>query len=194
MRRLAERLGVAPNAIYSHFEDKSAVVDAVVDALLADLVSPVPDQETWRDGLLRLMRSTRALLLTHADLIPIFLSRPTRGPNATRLADETLTHLARAGLQGREAVDALRILLTYVFGFAAQEAPRRADPKPERRRLPSRAAFEGAERHPRVRELATRLAEHPDHETFERGLAWLLDGITGTGLDTRGKSKGKFQG
>lgn len=177
MRGLAERLGVAPNAIYSHFKDKSALLDAVVDALLADLGSAVPDQETWRDGLLRVMRLTRALLLAHADLIPVFLSRPMRGPNAARLADETLALLARAGLGGRDAVNALRILLIYVFGFAAQEAPRRADPKPERRRLASRAAFESAKHSAHVRELAAQLAEHSDDETFERGLAWLLDGI-----------------
>jgi AcrR family transcriptional regulator len=135
MRRLAEGSGVAPNALYSHFADKSALLDALMDSLLADVEVPALDEVNWREGLLDLMRSTRRFLLRHADLLPQFLSRPRRGPNATRLGEETLKLLARAGLGGVEAIDALRILLIYTFGFVAQEAPRRMDPEPELRRM-----------------------------------------------------------
>jgi AcrR family transcriptional regulator len=180
MRRLAERLGVAPNSLYSHFADKSALLEALMDSLLADVEVPVVDRADWREALLELMRSTRHFLLANADLIPQFLSRPRRGPNAIRLGEATLTLLAQAGLEGVEAVDALRILLVYTFGFAAQEAPRLADPDPEQRRLRNEAAFGGARDHPHMRALATPLSEHPGDDTFERGLHWLLDGIDAT--------------
>lgn len=177
MRTLADRLGVAPNALYSHFADKSALLDALMDSLLADVEVPDVGRVGWRQGLLELMRSTRRFLLAHADLIPHFLSRPRRGANAIRLGEQTLTFLEQAGLEGEEAVDALRILLIYTFGFAAQEAPRRADPDPESRRIESEAAFGTAPDRPVTRELARPLSEHPSDETFERGLCWLLDGI-----------------
>ena len=177
MRRLADRLGVAPNALYSHFADKSALVDALMDSLLADIEVPDAGHVGWRQGLLELMRSTRRFLLAHADLIPHFLSRPRRGPNAIRLGEETLIFLEHAGLKGEDAVEALRILLIYTFGFAAQEAPRRADPHPEFRRLESEAAFGAARDRQVTRELARSLSEHPSDKTFERGLCWLLDGI-----------------
>lgn len=177
MRRLAERLGVAPNALYSHFTDKAALLDALMDSLLADVEVPDVGQVGWRQGLSELMRSTRRFLLAHADLIPHFLSRPRRGPNAIRLGEETLILLEQAGLEGDEAVEALRILLIYTFGFAAQEAPRHADPDPELRRTKSEAAFGTAHDHPLTRELARPLSQHPSDETFERGLRWLLDGI-----------------
>jgi TetR/AcrR family tetracycline transcriptional repressor len=180
MRRLAEGLGVAPNALYSHFADKSALLDALVDSLLADVEVPALDEVDWREGLLDLMRSTRRFLLAHADLIPQFLSRPRRGPNAIRLGEGTLRLLARAGLEGEEAVDALRILLIYTFGFVAQEAPRRVDPEPELRRMKSEEAFGTGREHPLMRELAKPLSEHPGDDTFERGLRWLLDGIRAT--------------
>jgi TetR/AcrR family tetracycline transcriptional repressor len=189
MRRLAERLGVAPNALYSHFDDKAALLDALMDSLLTDVEVPVVEHVGWREGLMELMRSTRGFLLANADLVPLFLARPRRGPNAIRLGEATLTLLARAGLEGEEAVDALRILLIYTFGFVAQEGPRLADPDREQRTLRNEAAFEAAREHPRMRKLAKPLSQHPGDQTFERGLRWLLDGIDTAGRrqDTIGR-------
>jgi TetR/AcrR family transcriptional regulator, tetracycline repressor protein len=177
MRRLAERLGVAPNALYSHFADKGALLDALMDSLLVDVEVPDITRVDWREGLLELMRSTRRFLLANADLIQLFLARPRRGPNAIRLGEATLTLLAHAGLEGEEAVHALRILLIYTFGFSAQEGPRLADPEREERTSRNEAAFEAAREYPRMRKLAKSLSEHPGDDTFERGLHWLLDGI-----------------
>jgi TetR/AcrR family transcriptional regulator, tetracycline repressor protein len=177
MRRLAERLGVAPNTLYSHFPSKSSLLDALMDSLLEEVEVPSIDQVEWREGLLALMHATRGFLLSHPDLLPHYLSRPTRGPNAIRLGEETLSLLSRGGLEGEEAADALRILLTYTFGFAAQEAPRRADPEPEQSRATSEEAFKAAHDRPRMRRLARPLSEYPGDETFDKGLRWLLDGI-----------------
>lgn len=156
VRAVADRVGVAPNAIYTYFPDRSALVDAVLDWLLADV--PVPRAGgDWRRGLVLLMQATRRHLLVHADLLPLYLSRPMRGANARALGDATLALLARAGLAGADADDALRILLIYTFGFAAHEAPRRDDP--------SRAPGDG---------------------TFTLGLRWILDGIAAQARGRRG--------
>ena len=180
MRSLAQRLGVAPNALYSHFADKTALLDALMDDLLGQVPTPPPSAATaWQEDLLRLMRASRRFLLGHPDLIPLFLSRPTRGPNALRLGEATLALLARGGVHGQAAVDALRILLIYTFGFAAQEAPRAADPQPTERRSASEAAFAGAPAAPHVRQLARPLSRHADDRTFDKGLRWLLAGIAG---------------
>lgn len=176
MRRLAEHLGVRPNAIYSHFTDKSALIDALLDDLIADV--PVPARQAdWAEGIVDLMRATRSLLLAHAELIPLFLSRPMSGPNAMRLGEVTLKLLERAGLRGQDAIAALRILLVYAFGFAAQEAPRLADPEPGKRQADSKAAFQAAGDLPKVSQLADDLSRHPGDETFDKGLKWLIAGI-----------------
>lgn len=179
MRALAKRLGVAPNALYSHFADKGALVDAVLDATLAEIPTPDVSACDWREGLVDLMRASRALLLRHADLIPLYLSRPGRGTHAIRLGEVTLALLARGGVTAQPAVDALRILLVYTFGFAAQEAPRRQEPHPEDRQRKSEAAFRAARTSPRLSALAQPLARHPGDETFEKGLRWLIAGIAG---------------
>ena len=45
MRRLAETLGVAPNTLYSYFPDKAALLDALLDSLLAEIDVPGLDAD-----------------------------------------------------------------------------------------------------------------------------------------------------
>jgi TetR/AcrR family tetracycline transcriptional repressor len=177
LRRLAARLSVAPNAVYSYFPDKSALLDALMDWVLGEIDVDGLEQMKPRDALAELMRRSRRVVLDHAELLPRLLARPTRGPHAIRLGEHTLVLLERMGARGEAAVDALRILLIYTVGFVAQEAPRREDPEPEARRARSRGAFEADTDRPRVAALAEPLSRHPSEATFEAGLGWLLDGI-----------------
>src|SRR6266480_3358250 len=75
MRRLATELGVMPNSLYSHFASKSALVDALLDSLLADIESPDPDAVDWREGLTAVMGAARRVVLEHPELASAFLSR-----------------------------------------------------------------------------------------------------------------------
>jgi AcrR family transcriptional regulator len=178
MRRLAERLGVAPNTLYSHYPDKAAMLDAVLDSLLAEIDLPdVTTDQDWRSGLVALMEASRSMLLRHADLLPHLLSRPMRGPNASRLAEATLGLLARGGIDGPPAVDALRALLTFTFGSVVLDAPRRREPDPAGRETQSIGAFAGRGDMPRVAALAVPLSRPPAADAFARSLRWLIDGI-----------------
>ncbi|MBC7374697.1 MAG: helix-turn-helix transcriptional regulator [Frankiales bacterium] len=71
MRALAGRLGVAPNALYSHIASKTQLLDD----LLATVQAPAPDAANAVDGLCALMGSTYAVLTAQADLVPLYLSR-----------------------------------------------------------------------------------------------------------------------
>src|SRR5919106_90497 len=88
MRALADRLGVSPNAIYSHVEDKTDLVDALLDDVLAEVEAPGPDADDPIEGLHAIMTSTFDVLLAHPDLVPLYVARQgARGPNAYRLGD-----------------------------------------------------------------------------------------------------------
>ena len=150
MRALARRLGVAPNALYSHVATKTALVDAVLDDVLVAVRAPAPGRRDWQGGLRRMMASTHAVLLEHPDLVPLYLARQgARGPNAQRLGEIMLALLARGGLTGVRAQEAQRALIVHAIGSAAF------------------ASGSGPPRAELVR-------------TFERGLEWLLAGIAAT--------------
>jgi AcrR family transcriptional regulator len=156
MRALAQRLGVAPNALYSHVPDKAHLLEELLDDALAAVSSPAADGD-WRTGLCELMTATHEVLLASPDLVPLYLGRGARGANAQRLGAAMTALLVRGGITGTEAQEALRVLIVYAIGFAAfevQPGPEDADPAARS------AGLAG---------------------TFDRGLGWLLTGIAAAG-------------
>jgi TetR/AcrR family transcriptional regulator, tetracycline repressor protein len=174
MRRVADRLGVAPNSIYAHIADKAALIDELIDAMLGGVPSPAVDG-AWRERIVSVMRSSRQQLLAHPDLVPFALVRQSVGPNALRLGEVTLTALREAGLGGPAAVTGLQVLLVHTIGSAAFETGRAQDPEPtaRRRRGRERAADFGGV----TAELSEPISRWSGDEIFERGLGWLLDGL-----------------
>jgi AcrR family transcriptional regulator len=155
MRNLAQRLGVTPNALYSHVASKTALIDDMLDDLLANVQTPDPHTEDPRTGLHQLMSSTYDVLLTHQDLVPLYLARQgARGENAQHLGDIMLSLLARAGVTSPAAREALRVLIVYTIGFAAFAI--------------HGPLTQGDEPEPPIEELTA---------NFDSGLDWLLTGI-----------------
>lgn len=173
MRRVADRLGVAPNSLYAHVADKAALVDELIDAMLGRVATPTDDG--WLARIERVMRDSRRELLAHPDLVPFALVRQSVGPNALRLGEVTLGALREAGLDGPAAVTGLQVLLVHTIGSAAFETGRAQDPAPAARRERGReraAGFGGL-----TEELSDPISRWSGDEIFERGLAWLLDGL-----------------
>jgi AcrR family transcriptional regulator len=177
MRRLAAELGVLPNALYTYVPDKEALLDALIDDLLAGIEADEPAAGDWREGLARVMDSSRRLLLAHPQLVPAFLARPGLGPNAARLGEITFGLLRQGGLEGERAVEAFRTLLIYSLGFAAFQATRLPDDPARSARAEAAFASLPEDRFPEMRRLASHLAGPTTARQFHTGLRWLLDGI-----------------
>jgi TetR/AcrR family transcriptional regulator, tetracycline repressor protein len=152
MRRLAQRLGVAPNALYSHVTGRDDLIDALLDDTLSEVRPPDPRRGDWRTGIEAIMRRTYAVLVAHPDLVPLYLARRgARGPRAVALGEAMRELLARGGIEGDEASQAMRALIIHTIGFAAfgvQEPLRESTLTPK-----------AVEQH------------------FVRSLRWLLDGM-----------------
>lgn len=155
MRALASRLDVAPNALYSHVANKTALLDDLLDDLLAVVQAPSSDaRDHPAAGLTELMLSTYDVLTAHPELVPLYLSRQgARGANALRLGQVMDTLLERLGVTGAAGTQARRVLIVHTIGSAAFTSA----PSPE---------------------SDPPLSATDARRSFTHGLRWLLDGIT----------------
>ena len=120
MRALARRLNVAPNALYSHVANKKALLDLLLDDLLAAIPEPTVDADDPVAELTKLLTATYQTLVAHPDLVPLYLARQgSRGPNAVRLGRVMDALLTRAGVNPADAAQARRVLIVHVIGSAA---------------------------------------------------------------------------
>jgi AcrR family transcriptional regulator len=175
MRRLAERLGVGTMTLYGYFKGKDDLLDAVIDAAVADR-EHVKLEGPWQDRLRTLMRATRRGLSRHPSLVKVRADRPVLRPEALRFAEAGLTILRDAGLSKTEAARAFRLLFTYVFGYVsfspeATADQARRDSKEATSRLPR-------DRYPTLTDTADELADAMAGDaTFDFGLDLIIDGI-----------------
>ena len=181
MRRLAQRLGVAPNALYTHVRDKADLVAAVVDEVYAD-VDPVPHtSEHWTEQLAAFSRALRQHLLSHPAIVPLALQQSGLGPHGLRLGEAIYNVLRPAGFSDEAVVGTVSALHTYVLGFVALEAPRAGtdgDGDDEFvRRLSAFFASLPPDRFPHHVELAPVLTRFSSDDQFEFGLRTFLAGL-----------------
>lgn len=155
MRALARRLHVAPNALYSHVANKTALLDLLLDELLASVTAPAPDAEDPVAALVDLMTSTYEVLTAHPALVPLYLARQgARGPHAVRLGGVMDALLVGAGVDADGAAAARRVLIVHTIGSAAFATSAPAGPDTDRP-----------------------LSPEESRRTFTRSLHWLLAGI-----------------
>ena len=161
IRALARRLHVAPNTLYSHVASRTALLDELLDELLAGVAVPDGEVADPLAGLHALMVSTYDVLTAAPDLVPLYLARQgARGPHAVRLGEITDGLLARAGVDPHVVSMARRVLIVHAIGsaaFATGTAPARG---------------------PVEQVAASRLISEPEsRDNFRVSLSWLLAGI-----------------
>ena len=103
MRRLAERLGVAPNALYTHVHGKADLIDGLIDQVYAGLdLDPDPAGD-WTQQLATLSQAVRAHLLAHPAVVPYARQQPGLGPHSLRLGEAIYRVLRPAGFSDQAA-------------------------------------------------------------------------------------------
>nr|AIA17965.1 Tetracyclin repressor, C-terminal all-alpha domain protein [uncultured bacterium] len=125
-RKLAEKLEVQQPALYWHFQNKRALLDALAAAMLAKKHkrSRPEKGEDWRVFLKENARSFRKALLSYRDGARVHVgSMPPADENGT--AEIQIQFLCEAGFSPREAMLALIAISHYVVGAVLeQQAPR----------------------------------------------------------------------
>jgi len=186
VRGIAARVGVAPNAVYTYFPHKAAVIKALVERLLGEVDHDVfaDRSRPWRERVEALALDLRAHLSAHPGAVGLMIGGPMDGPHALALNERLLELLADVGLDRTEAARASYLLIVYVFGSIALEVADQHEPgplPPEAERVEARhsALSETPVDHfPRSAAAADTMAGYISTEQYLWGLRRVLDGIT----------------
>lgn len=196
MRRLADAAGMGPMTLYWYFEDKAAVLDAVMGLLEEELTAesrhlPEPGPQDWFPDLMT--RAVRVLTRHHPDLTLLQQSRVS-GASAEPLTEQTLGNyeeslrrFAEIGITGVAAVQLSFLMAQGVFmlAFVCRRDPQ-SELSPDAR---MRAQWEAlrdlpADRYPHIRAAAEAFAGSEDRATLlEQGI-----GLFSSVLDRGGES------
>jgi AcrR family transcriptional regulator len=181
MRRLAQELGVVPMALYKHVADKDALLDGMVDAVLAE-VAPADPALRWRPALRARILSAREAQLRHPWARRVMETRTAPTPTVLAYMDSTIGILLGGGLTPDLTHHVMHALGSRIFGFS-QELYESSTPASE---VPPEQAAMLAAMFPNVVAVATSRAHDPsstvgpgcdDRFEFEFSLDLLLDGI-----------------
>ena len=179
MRRLGAELGVDPMAVYYHVPNKDALLDAIVEAVMADidLTVDIPTDPA-EERLVCAARAYRDAMLAHANALPIVLSRGPRTPVAMRPVELLIGILRDAGLPPSRAMAGMNAIAATVRGTIAMVADDAATP-PTAEEMTQLAEQFPADEFPYLREAALCSTDFLN-EDFEFGVRALARGLLGS--------------
>lgn len=122
MRALAAELGVGTMSLYHHVASKDALLDGIVEALMAEIDIPAEDDGSWEERASRMARSLRAVALRHPNCVTLIVTRPFRTSDSLRPCEAAFGVLAEAGLSADDALIALRTIVAFVLGYVMMES------------------------------------------------------------------------
>ncbi|GGC05959.1 TetR/AcrR family transcriptional regulator C-terminal domain-containing protein [Cellulomonas carbonis] len=179
MRKIAERLGVEAMSLYHHVPDKDAVVAGILDAVLEEIDLPEAGPD-WRTAMRRRAISTRDALARHSWALGLIESRGSPGSATLRRHDAALGTLLSAGFAVDDAVHAVALLDSYVYGFVLQQLQLPVASPPEARRAAADLLGRLPDDLPHLRAVAASRAagDHPTaDDEFRFGLDVILDAL-----------------
>lgn len=118
VRRLATELGVAGPSLYNHFATKAEILDAVADAVIAQVDTSAFQTHEWGKALRLWAQSYHAVLSAHPNIVPVLARGPGRNPAALAMADTVYGALVRAGWSPSRATHIGALLRYLVTGSA----------------------------------------------------------------------------
>nr|WP_277605703.1 TetR/AcrR family transcriptional regulator C-terminal domain-containing protein [Glycomyces sp. L485] len=126
MRSLAESLGVEAMSLYHHVANKEAVLDGLVEVVMAEieravagLASPAPEDD-WRRAMRMRVLAAREVLLCHPWAPGVFETRRGTSLAVVRYYDGVLGLMRRGGFDYDLGHRALHALGSRALGFSQE--------------------------------------------------------------------------
>ena len=119
MSALAQRLRVAPSALYNHAESKQEVLRWVEDEVMAKVDFSAFDVAPWDEAVRAWAWSYRGVFAAHAPLISVIAVLPVTGAPETLAMYEAVTNgFLKAGWPEDRIIPAIVALESFIFGSA----------------------------------------------------------------------------
>jgi AcrR family transcriptional regulator len=156
MRRLGQRLGVEAMSLYRYVDGREDLLDAMVEATLADLDADphlrLLPSDGWQAYLQRLAHGVRDIALAHPKVFPLVATRHPDAPwlrpplRSLELVEAFLEALIDRGFSDDAAVAAYRAFSSFLLGHLLLEVSALgADTASPNEPLVQAAAEDGAE-------------------------------------------------
>jgi AcrR family transcriptional regulator len=194
MRRLGAALDRDPMILYRHAPGKAALLDGVVEVVLAQLHVDPADPD-WTAQLRGVARDYRALALEHPNVVPLLVTRPLATPLALRPRgtlrplEDLLALLTSVGFSGPDALHIYRAFFGFLNGHVLNELQELVENPDETDDLLRLGLYRlPIGEFPQLRSLAHALASYDGAAELERGLDILLTGLAAT-LSPSGDSR-----
>lgn len=177
-RKLGRALGVEAMAIYWYYPSKDALLDAVVETLVAKLggpaaaagerPSPSAAPADFIDALRRLAHAYRGLAHAYPNAFPLLASRRFATEGTYRFLNDLFTLAERHGLDARTTARFYRLVASYCSGVALNELAGLRDLEA------GRDTTEAVRELPRLASVFEWLAPEHHDDVFSFGLELLL--------------------
>jgi AcrR family transcriptional regulator len=181
MRKLAQKLGVVPMALYKHVANKEQLLDGIVDVVVSEIAPPDPTLD-WKRAVRARILSARAALLRHPWARRVMESKATPTPVVLDYIESTIAIFVAGGLSVDLTHHALHALGSRIFGFTQElyNDSQSADPTPPEvlqmlaQRYPHSAAVADSRPHQQSSVVGSGC---DDQFEFEFALDIVLDGL-----------------
>ncbi|MFJ6612655.1 TetR/AcrR family transcriptional regulator C-terminal domain-containing protein [Streptomyces sp. NPDC091289] len=120
MRKLGAALNVHGGALYRHFPNKAALLEAMANKLTEGVGAPLPEAP-WRDQIYVLGQRFRTAMLAHRDGARLVSGTHATGANSITAGSLVVDVLCGAGLAPAQAGSLAFSLYYYVLGHTIDE-------------------------------------------------------------------------
>jgi AcrR family transcriptional regulator len=203
MRKVADRLGRSPMALYTYVPGKAELLDLMLDTVLGELTTDIPTTGGWRPAVEASARAGWDFYQRHPWVLQVSGARALLGPNELAAYEAQVRLFDGLGLSAVDTTRAAAVVASFVRGSAkavadartAEQATGLSDDDwwnaraplldelaadawdtryPTLARLSAEQAFDQLDRSP---EDDTPYLVRDALDTFEFGLQRLLDGL-----------------
>ena len=182
MRKLGQKLGKDPMALYRYAKNREALLDGLTEIIWDQLV--IPPVDNWQDQLRTTAHEFRDLVLQHPNVVPLLVTRPLstplglRPPGALRPIEQLLALLMRAGFDSRGALHVYRAYYGFLFGHIINELEEFVvDAEEDEEVLRLGLQRLAKKDFPHLRTLAPLLADYDGKAELDQGMDILLQGL-----------------